>query len=78
MSDCRSLYEETKAYGEFVKRFLVEVRKTEEAARNPMLAASVSAARNDFFAVQRELKRVFEMYERLSSQEQTNLTKEWA
>jgi hypothetical protein len=76
MSDCRSLYEETKVYSEFVKRFLVEVRKTEEAARNPMLAASVSAARNHFFAVQRELKRVFELYERLSSQEQADLTKD--
>jgi hypothetical protein len=71
MTDCRNLYEETKIYGDLVKKFLVEIRNTEEAVSNPILAASISAARNHFFAVQRELKRVWELYERLSTQDKT-------
>ena len=70
IDECRSLYEGTKIYGNSVKAFLVEIRKTEEASRNPILGASVAAARIHFFAVQRELQRVWELYERLSIQQQ--------
>ena len=70
IDECRSLYEGTKIYGDSVEAFLVEIRKTEEASRNPILGASVAAARNHFFAVQRELQRVWELYERLSIQQQ--------
>jgi hypothetical protein len=66
--DCCNLYQGTKVYGDFVKTFLVEIRNTDEAARNPLLAASASAARNHFFALQRELKRVWELYDRLSAE----------
>ena len=62
MDSCHKLHEQILVYGETVKAFLVAIRNTEEAERNPTLAASASGAREHFEALQAELARVWEQY----------------
>jgi hypothetical protein len=64
MDDCHSLREKTLIYGDFVKAFLVALGTTDEAEQNPMLAASASVAREHFETLQKELDRVWELYQR--------------
>jgi hypothetical protein len=64
MDDCHALHEQTLVYGEIVKAFLVAIRNTDEAERNQVLAASASSAREHFEALQKELDRVWDMYQR--------------
>ena len=64
MQDCQNLREETLIYRDFVKAFLVSIRDSDAADRNPMLVASASAAREHFETLQNELDKVWDMYQR--------------
>lgn len=64
MDDCHGLREETLIHGNFVKAFLVAILNTNEAEQNPLLAASASVAREHFETLQKELDRVWELYQR--------------
>ena len=62
MDDCHALHEQTLAYGETVKAFLLSIRNSAEAECNPILAASASTAREHFESLQAELARVWDQY----------------
>ena len=62
MNDCQSLREQTLVYADFVKAFLVAVRDSEEADRNPLIAASASVARERFEILQNDLDQVWTLY----------------
>ena len=62
MDDCHALHEQVIVYGETVKAFLLAIRNSDEAARNPILAASASTAREHFESLQAELARVWDQY----------------
>lgn len=62
MNDFQSLREQTLTYGDFVKAFLVAIRNSEEADRNPALATSASVARERLEGLQNELEVVWKLY----------------
>ena len=64
MDDCQTLHEKTLIYRDFVKAFLAAIGDADEAEQNPLLAASASVAREHFETLQKELDRVWELYQR--------------